>query len=81
MTEVYWRRVTAENTPPAHIPLVFLDNEGKIWQGDMCYGMHSPWYCVHSPDGTDTFVLADSGRKVTHWMYLDEARKLLGSPP
>ncbi len=72
-----WIRVE-DQTPPGHKKLLFLDFNEKIWQGDMCYGMHAPWFCVHSPDGRQTVVLNDEGVKVTHWMLYDDAVQILG---
>jgi hypothetical protein len=69
---------TAKQMPPPHTKLLFRDNNGKLWQGDMCYGMHEPWFCVHPPNFSSTLVLGDVGLAVTHWMLYDDAMQRLG---
>jgi len=58
-----------EQMPPAHTKLLFLTANGDIYKGDMCYGMHRPWFCTHALDG-ETIILNNLGIKVVAWMPL-----------
>jgi hypothetical protein len=69
-----------DQMPPRHVKLLFLDVGGKIWQGDMCYGMHEPWFCTHHPNGCETFILNDHRVRIVGWMELETAMNLLDGP-
>ena len=63
--------------PPPRTKCLFMDDKNKIWEGDMCYGMHAPWFCTHGPGGTPTIVLQDHGVVVKSWMLRTDAALLL----
>jgi hypothetical protein len=58
-------------------------HDGHYYQGDMCYGMHPPWFCTHpiqENGGSFTCVLEHGS--VSHWALLEEFEQeiLRGGP-
>ena len=72
-----WRKIKDYPQPPAHTQLVFRCDNGQIYSGDMCYGMHEAWFCIHYLRG-ETQVLRDFNVKVTHWCLREELEKEMG---
>ncbi len=64
-----------DQMPPGHKNLLFKCEDGDLYQGRMCYGMHRPWFCGHT-EMTFGQVISDK-QIVTHWMTLDDAMRLL----
>jgi len=65
-----WKTVEEEEPPP-DTKLLFMSDKGRFFVGDMCYGMHRPWFCTHPPvEDWDTVVLNDN-HNITHWCLIE----------
>lgn len=55
--------------PPPHRRFLALNRDGRIFDSQMCYGMHEPWFTypmgyIDASDTTPDWI------DVTHWMEL-----------
>lgn len=68
---IEWHSTKDRPNPPAHTKLVFVCDNNKVYAGDMCYGLHEAWFCIHYLNG-ETQVLRDHNINVLRWCTWDE---------
>ncbi len=63
-----------DRLPEHHTGKVFLFRtaEGYFHVGDMCYGMHEPYFVIESNPRTHQTEVLNGVERVTHWLDLRE---------